>query len=69
MSVRGADVYVLSSMHGEASRTVNDKLVRLLFFIAALKDAAAARVIAVVPYLAYARKDWRSKPRDPVTSR
>lgn len=68
-SVRGADVYVLSSLHGEASRTVNDKLVRLLFFIAALKDAAATRVTAVVPYLAYARKDQRSKSRDPVTSR
>lgn len=68
-SVRGADVYVMSSLHGDASRTVNDKLLRLLFFIGALKDAAATRVTAVVPYLAYARKDRRSKPRDPVTSR
>ena len=68
-SVRGADAYVLTSLHGDASHSVNDKLVRLLFFVAALKDAGAARVTAVVPYLAYARKDQRSKPRDPVASR
>jgi ribose-phosphate pyrophosphokinase len=42
---------------------------RLLFFVGALKDAAAERVTAVVPYLAYARKDRKTKPRDPVTTR
>jgi ribose-phosphate pyrophosphokinase len=68
-SVRGVDAYVLSSLHGDATHTVNDKLVRLLFFVGALRDAGAARVTAVVPYLAYARKDQRSKPRDPVASR
>lgn len=67
--VRGRDVYVLQSLHGEPAQSANDKLCRLLFFIGALKDAAAARVTAVVPYLAYARKDRRSKPRDPVTTR
>jgi ribose-phosphate pyrophosphokinase len=68
-SVRGRDVYVLQSLYGDGAQSVNDKLCRLLFFIGALKDAAADRVTAVVPYLAYARKDRRSKPRDPVTSR
>ena len=33
------------------------------------KDASAARVTAVVPYLAYARKDQKTKARDPVTTR
>jgi ribose-phosphate pyrophosphokinase len=68
-SVRDADVYVVQSLHGEPGNSGNDKLVRLLFFLGALKDASAARVTAVVPYLAYARKDRRSKPRDPVSSR
>jgi ribose-phosphate pyrophosphokinase len=68
-SVRGRDVYVIQSLYGDANESVNDKLCRLLFLIGALRDAAAARVTAVVPYLAYARKDRRSKPRDPVTTR
>ncbi len=68
-SVRGRDVYVIHSLYADATQSTNDKLVRLLFFIGALKDAAAARVTAVVPYLAYARKDQKSKPRDPVTTR
>ena len=68
-NVRGQDVYVIESLYGEPGRSVNDKLCRLLFFIGALKDASAARVTAVMPYLCYARKDRKSKPRDPVTTR
>lgn len=67
--VRGRHVYVLQSLYGDDEQSPNDKLCRLLFFIGALRDAAAASVTAVVPYLAYARKDRRSKPRDPVTTR
>ncbi|MFQ5774973.1 MAG: ribose-phosphate diphosphokinase [Kiloniellaceae bacterium] len=69
VNVRGADAFVVHSLHGEERETVNDKLCRLLFFIGALKDASAARVTAVVPYLGYARKDRKTKPRDPVTTR
>jgi ribose-phosphate pyrophosphokinase len=68
-NVRGADVYVVQSTHGGPAESANDKLCRLLFFIGALRDAGAARVTAVVPYLCYARKDRRTKPGDPVTTR
>jgi ribose-phosphate pyrophosphokinase len=34
-----------------------------------LKDASASRVIAVLPYFCYARKDRKTKSRDPVTTR
>ncbi|MDP3759287.1 MAG: ribose-phosphate pyrophosphokinase [Ramlibacter sp.] len=68
-NVRGRDVFVVQSLHADAAQSVNDKLCRLLFFIGALKDASAASVTAIVPYLAYARKDQKSKPRDPVTTR
>jgi len=68
-SVRGHDVYVIQSLYGDPAASVNDKLCRLLFFIGALKDAGAGRVTAIVPYLCYARKDQKSKPRDPVTTR
>jgi ribose-phosphate pyrophosphokinase len=67
--VIGKDAYVIQSLHSGPSMSANDKLCRLLFFIGALKDAGAARVTAVVPYLCYARKDRRTKPNDPVTTR
>jgi ribose-phosphate pyrophosphokinase len=68
-AVGGADVYVIQSLHSGPAASANDKLCRLLFFIGALKDAGAGRVTAVVPYLCYARKDRRTKPNDPVTTR
>ena len=68
-SVRGKDVYVIQSLHGDGTQSVNDKLCRLLFFIGALRQASARRVTAVTPYLCYARKDRQTKPRDPVTTR
>lgn len=69
VSVRGRDVYVLCSVHGDARESVNDRLCCLLFFVGALKDAGAGRVTVVAPYLCYARKDRRTNPRDPVTTR
>lgn len=68
-AVEGADAYVIQSLHGGPGESANDKLCRLLFFIAALKDAGAAKVTAVAPYLCYARKDRKTKLNDPVTSR
>lgn len=67
--VRGADVFVLQQLHGEPGHSIHDRLCRLLFLLGALRDAGAARLTAVLPYLAYARKDQRSQPRDPVTHR
>lgn len=69
VNVRGRHAVVFHSLHGQPGESANDKLCRLLFFIGALKDASARRVTAVVPYLAYARKDRKTKPRDPVTTR
>lgn len=68
-SVRGRDVYVIQSLHGEPEQSVNDKLCRLLFFLGALRDAGAGRLTAVVPYLPYSRKDRKTKSRDPITTR
>jgi ribose-phosphate pyrophosphokinase len=69
INVRGKDVFVLQSLYSDGRQSVNDKLCRLLFFLGALRDASAERVTAVAPYLCYARKDKKSKPRDPVTTR
>jgi ribose-phosphate pyrophosphokinase len=69
VSVRDRDVYVICSLYGAPGYSVNDKLCRLLFFLGSLRDAAAAHLTAIVPYLCYARKDRQTKPRDPVTTR
>jgi ribose-phosphate pyrophosphokinase len=69
VDVRGRDVFVVQSLCGDEHASVNDKLCRLLFFIGALKDAGAAQVTACLPYLAYGRKDRRTQPRDPITTR
>ena len=68
-NVRGKQAYVIQSLYGDDQESVNDKLCRLLFFIGALHDASATSVAAVVPYLCYARKDRKTKARDPVTTR
>lgn len=65
----GCDACVIASLHGDAHFTPQDKLVRLLVVVATLRDHGAARVTALLPYLAYARKDVRTQPFDPLTSR
>ncbi|NMM12389.1 MAG: ribose-phosphate pyrophosphokinase [Rhodoferax sp.] len=66
---RGEDVFVIHSLHGDPQNSPHDKLCQLLLFIATLREHGAARVTAVVPYLAYARKDRQTKPFDPVSLR
>lgn len=66
-NVRGRDVFVVQSLYSDDRESVNDKLCRLLFFLSTLKDDSAGKVTAVIPYLTYARKDRKTKSRDPVT--
>jgi len=60
---------VIQSLYAEPDQGVSEKLCRLLFLVAALKDAAARHVTAVLPYLCYARADRRTEPQGPVTLR
>jgi ribose-phosphate pyrophosphokinase len=69
VSIRAKDTYIIQSLYSDERQSVNDKLCRLLFFAGALRDAGAERVTAVIPYLAYARKERKTQPRDPVTTR
>ncbi len=68
-SVRGRTIFVVQSLAGSAAVPVPQRLVRLLFLLFGLRDAGAARIIALVPYLSYARKDRRTQLRDPVNTR
>jgi ribose-phosphate pyrophosphokinase len=67
--VQNRDVFVIQSLHADEHASANDKLCRLLFFLAAVKDAGARRVTALVPYFAYSRKDRRTQSQDPVITR
>ncbi len=68
-SVRGHHVFVVVSLFSDPHLSVNDKLCRLLMFTGALRDASAREITLALPYLAYARKDRRTQPRDPVSIR
>jgi len=68
-SVRGRTAFVFQSLAGTEDAPVSERLVRLLFLLSGLRDAGAERRIALVPYLAYARKDRRTQLRDPVNTR
>jgi ribose-phosphate pyrophosphokinase len=69
VSVRNKHVFVLQSLYEDATHSIDDKLCRLLFFLGAVREASAATVTVVLPYLAYARQDRRAQLRDPVTTR
>jgi ribose-phosphate pyrophosphokinase len=64
-SVRGQDVYVVQT----TSCPVHRNLMELLIMLQTLRLDSAARVTAVVPYLAYARSDKKDRPRVPITAR
>ena len=68
-SVRDRTVFAVQSLAETRAAPIAQRLVRLLFLIQVLRDAGAGRTIAVIPYLAYARKDRRTRPRDPVYTR
>lgn len=69
VSVRDRDVTIIQTLAASDDAPIADRFVRLLFLVAGLRDAGASRRIACVPYLAYARKDRRTQPRDPVNTR
>lgn len=64
-SVRGQDAYVIQT----TSTPVHRNLMELLILLQTLKLDSAARVTAVIPYLAYGRSDKKDQPRVPITAR
>jgi len=68
-NVRRSHVYVLTSLYSDDKQSVNDKLQKLYTFIGAAVDASAAEVVAVIPYLGYARSDRKVKSREPVITK
>jgi ribose-phosphate pyrophosphokinase len=62
--VRERDVVLLQP----TAPPVNDNLMELLALADACRRASAERVIAVIPYFAYARSDRRDGRREPITA-
>jgi ribose-phosphate pyrophosphokinase len=63
------DICVVQTLAPTAAAPIAARLVRLLFLLAALRDAGARSRIAVIPYLAYARQERRGESGDPVHTR
>lgn len=61
-SVRGLEVVLLQP----TAPPVNDHLIELLAIADACRRAAAARIVAVIPYFGYARSDRRDGRRTPI---
>lgn len=68
-SVRGRTAFVLQSLVETGAAPLSQRLLRLLFLLNSLRDAGATRRIALVPYLAFARQERRTHPRDSVNTR
>ncbi len=64
-NVRGEDVFVIQS----GSFDANFHLMELFVMIDAFKRSSAERITAVIPYFAYARQDWKDRPRVPISAR
>jgi ribose-phosphate pyrophosphokinase len=64
-NVRGEDVFIVQS----GSFDANSHLMELFIMIDAFKRASAGRITAVLPYFAYARQDWKDRPRVPISAR
>jgi len=64
-SARGQDVYVIQT----TSSPVHYNLMELLIMIQTLQLDSAARITAVIPYIAYGRSDKKDQPRVPITAR
>ena len=64
-NVRGADVFIIQTLHAP----INDNLMELLIMIDALKRASADSITAVVPHYGYARQDRKASPRTPISAK
>lgn len=64
-SLRGNDVFIIQSHHGD----INETIIEQLLMIDAAKRASARSITAVCPFLGYARQDRKSSGREPIGAR
>lgn len=68
-NVRGHDVFVIQSLYSDEKESVSDKFMKLAVFIGSLRSASAHTITAVIPHLAWARQDRKTRSRAPVTTK
>jgi ribose-phosphate pyrophosphokinase len=68
-SVTDRTALVLQCLAGTAQASVAERLLRLLFLMHGLRDAGAARRVALLPYLTFARQERRTQVGDPINTR
>jgi ribose-phosphate pyrophosphokinase len=68
-SVHNRPAFVLQSLAGSADSPLSERLLRVLFLLSALRDAGATPRVLLLPYLAFARQERRTQPRDSVNTR
>ena len=62
-NVRSADCYIISSLFTDNKQSVNDKFIKMLYFVGSLRDAGASRITLITPFLAYQRQDRKTESR------
>lgn len=71
-SVRGSDVFIIQPISplrsADGTGGVNSNLMELLLLLHTLRFSSAKRITAIIPYLAYARQDRKTKPRVPISA-
>ncbi|NGX35174.1 MAG: Ribose-phosphate pyrophosphokinase [Candidatus Anoxychlamydiales bacterium] len=67
-NVKGKDIYILQSVCTTKNASVNDNLMELYLLIRACKRSSAKRIIAVIPYLGYARQDRKHSEICPISA-
>jgi ribose-phosphate pyrophosphokinase len=68
-NVRNGNVFVIQSLYSDETESVSDKFTKLLFFVGSLKDASAAHITVVIPYLSFQRQDRKVISREPITTK
>ena len=64
-TVRHKKIVIIQSI----SKPVNENLMELLVCIDSLKRAYVKEIVTIIPYLAYARQDRKSRGREPITAK
>lgn len=68
-NVRRARVFVIADLYSDEHCNVDQKIVKLAWFVGALRDASADDITVVAPYLPYARADRKVKSREGVATK